>query len=244
MFQPSYVHTQTHANTRMLHRTTNTCLSVLYKKSFGQGCFTVHISDLVTRSIACGVLDPHGIGWMHQTRQCLLCGIYGAGVPFRTRTVAHIQNVLTKYIQETPFVWRYIRDRLWGVKQDASVDICAPCMQWMQRACNYASQRTTRYMLLVDQLVMYVMHPGRAPGKTACIQARVYSRILQTLRQPGNPLMFICPLMVKDIITNKLDPDHKKPLMHIMQQWWVINGSPEILPSAEVARAVRFYTHE
>jgi hypothetical protein len=178
---------------------------------------------------------------MQHTRQCLLCGICGDDVPFRTRTVAHMQGVLINYIQETPFVWRYVSDRLQMFPQDACIDICAPCMQWMQRACNYASRRTGRYMLLVDQLFMYVIHPGRAPGKTACIQARVYSRILRTLRRPGNPLLFLCPVMAQDIIANRLDPSHKKPLMHIMQCWWDKNGSPEILPSAEVARAVRFY---
>jgi hypothetical protein len=181
---------------------------------------------------------------MQSTRQCLLCGSCGVCVSFRTRTVAHMQGVLTKYIQETPFVWRYICDRLRLFPQDASVDICAPCMQWMQRACNYASCRTTRYMLLVDQLFMCAMHPGRAPCKTASIQARVYSRILRTLRQPGNPLLLICPIMVRDIIANKLNPDHKKPLMHLIQCWWDMTGSPELLPSAEVARAVRFYIRD
>ncbi|KAJ1472902.1 hypothetical protein T484DRAFT_1752452 [Baffinella frigidus] len=174
-------------------------------------------------------------------RNCLLCGTHGPGVSFRTRTVGYIGDVLANSIQETPFVWRYLRDRLCGVGHDSNVDVCAPCMQWVQRACKYASQNTTRYMLLVDQLFMCVIHPGRAPGKTACIQARVYSRILRTLRQPGNQLSMLCPLMARDIIANKLDPAHPKPLMHIMQCWWGMSGSPEILPSAEVARAVRFY---
>jgi hypothetical protein len=155
--------------------------------------------------------------------------------------VEYVQDVLENYIQETPFVWSYLNTRLKHFPKDSNADLCAPCMQWMQRACKYATQRTSRYMLLVDQLFMCVMHPGRAPGKTACIQARVYNRILQTLRQKGNTLMLLCPLVARDIIANKLKHSHKKPLMHIMQAWWDNTGSPELLPSAEVARAVRFY---
>jgi hypothetical protein len=201
--------------------------------------YNINIPGSWTRIIKLNSIE-HG-ALMPSSRQCLLCGICGGNVPFRTRTVVHMRDVLKNYIQETPFVWRYICDRLQSFPRDASIDICAPCMQWMQRACTYTSLRTGRYMLLVDQLFMYVLHPGRAPGKTACIQARVYSRILQTLRQPGNPLLFICPLMAKEIIVHKLDASHKKPLMHIMQCWWDMSGRPEILPSAEVARAVRFY---
>jgi hypothetical protein len=175
------------------------------------------------------------------TRRCLLCGTDGHGVSFRTRSTAYVYYVLTTYIQETPFVWSHIIARLQSSSKDTNVEICAPCMQWMLRACKYASQKTSRYMLLVDQLFMCVMHPGRAPGKTACIQARVYSRIIRTLRQKGNTLMMLCPLVARDIVANKLQCDHKKPLMHIMQLYWENSGSPEILPSAEVARAVRFY---
>jgi hypothetical protein len=175
------------------------------------------------------------------TRRCLFCGTDGNQVSFRTRTVAYVQHVLENSVQETPFVWSYLNTRLKHYPKDTSVELCAPCMQWVQRACKYASHRTSRYMLLVDQLFMCVIHPGRAPGKTACIQARVYSRILQTLRQEGNTLLLLCPLVARNVIANKLRHDHKKPLMHIMQVWWDNTGSPEILPSAEVARAVRFY---
>jgi hypothetical protein len=175
------------------------------------------------------------------TRNCLLCGVRGNTVTFRTRTVAFMREVMTRDIQETPFAWKYIYNELKRHPHDANVDVCAPCMQWLQRASKFASYETKRYMLLVDQLFMCVLHPGRAPGKTACIQARVYKRILQTLRQSGNQLMFLCPIMVRDVVAHKLQLNHKKPLMHIMQSWWVMNGSPELLPSAEVARAVRLF---
>lgn len=174
-------------------------------------------------------------------RNCLLCGVRGNAVTFRTRSVAFMREVLTRDIQETPFAWKYIHNQLKCHPHDSNVDVCAPCIQWLQRASKFASHMVTRYMLLVDQLFMCVLHPGRAPGKTACIQARVYQRILKTLRQPGNVLLLLCPIMVRDVIANKLELDHKKPLMHIMQSWWVVNGSPELLPSAEVARAVRFF---
>jgi hypothetical protein len=174
-------------------------------------------------------------------RCCLLCGTRKEGVTFRSRSVSCMQETLTKDIQETPFLWRYIQEQLKGCDRDSLVDICAPCLQWLQRACKYASYHSSRYMLLVDQLFMCVMHPGRAPGKTACIQARVYSRILKTLRQKENPLMLVCPFVARGIILHILQPDHRKPLTHIMQCWWEMSGSPELLPSTEVARAVRFY---
>jgi hypothetical protein len=174
-------------------------------------------------------------------RHCLLCGNRKQGITFRTRTVSSMQKTLTNEIQETPFLWKYIQEQLRGFDKDSLVDICAPCMQWLQRACKYASCHSPRYMLLVDQLFMCVLHPGRAPGKTACIQARVYSRILKTLRQKENPLMLICPFVVRGVIMHTLQPDHRKPLAHIMQCWWESSGRPELLPSTEVARAVRFY---
>jgi hypothetical protein len=174
-------------------------------------------------------------------RNCILCGISGHTVTFRTRSVAFMRQVMTRDLQETPFAWSYINTELKRLPSNANVDVCAPCMQWLQRASRFASHESTRYMLLVDQLFMCVLHPGRAPGKTACIQARVYQRILRTLRQPGNPLILLCPILIRDVIATKLQLHHKKPLMHIMQCWWVLNGSPEILPSAEVARAVRFF---
>jgi hypothetical protein len=174
-------------------------------------------------------------------RSCLLCGTRKEGVTFRTRSVSYVQETLTKDIQETPFVWRYLQEQLRGCNKDSNVDICAPCMQWLQRACKYASHHSKRYMLLVDQLFVCMMHPGRAPGKTACIQARVYSRILKTLRENGNTLMLVCPFVVRGVILHTLQPDHRKPLTHIMQCWWEMSGSPELLPSTEVARAVRFY---
>jgi hypothetical protein len=174
-------------------------------------------------------------------RHCLLCGNRNQGLTFRTRSVSSMQETLTNHIQETPFLWRHIQEQLRVAKRDSLVDVCAPCMQWLQRACKYASHHSTRYMLLVDQLFMCVLQPGRGSGKTACIQARVYQRILKTLRQKENPLMLICPFVVRHVIMHTLQENHSRPLTHIMQCWWVMNGSPELLPSTEVARAVRFY---
>ena len=195
-----------------------------------------------------------------QGRRCLLCGTGTCGITFRKRTVAFMLKTLERDLQETPFVWRYVHDHLKRCSVDTNghtnahtngmkpndapllfVDVCTPCAQWLHRAKKYASQQTDRYMLLVDQLFMCVLHPGRARGKTGCIQARVYTRILSTLRQPTNPLILLCPPIARLIIARKLRVDHKKPLMHIMHAFWEMSGSPEMLPSAEVARAVRSY---
>jgi hypothetical protein len=174
-------------------------------------------------------------------RHCLLCGNRNQGVTFRTRTVASMRETLSNDIQETPFLWKHIQEQLRGAGGDLLVDVCAPCMQWLQRACKYACYHSTRYMLLVDQLFMCVLQPGRGSGKTASIQARVYQRILKTLRQKENPLMLICPFVVRHVIMNTLEPNHSKPSTHIMQCWWESNGSPELLHATEVARAVRFF---
>jgi hypothetical protein len=174
-------------------------------------------------------------------RCCLLCGTRKEGVAFRSRSISSIRETLTKSIQPTPFVWRYIQEQICSMDTDSHVDVCAPCMQWLQRACKYAVYHSDRYMLLADQLLMCTMHPFRAQGKTSSIQARVYCRILKTLREKGNPLMGICPFVVRGVIMHTLQPDHRKPLTHIIQCWWEMSGSPELLPSTEIARAVRFY---
>jgi hypothetical protein len=197
--------------------------------------FDVEVNSYRSPPLGNGVLHPEC------KSSCLFCGTTDEETAFRTRSVKFVQDILTNYIQETPFVWNYIMNRLKSCSPDTNIEICAPCTQWVHRACKYASTKTSRYMLLVDQLFMCVIHPGRAPGKTACIQARVYSRILLTLRQKDNRMLLLCPLVARDIIANKLQAYHRRPLMHIMQLYWVNSGSPEILPSAEVARAVRFF---
>jgi hypothetical protein len=213
------------------------------------GCVRIHTCDVYRCDLYgngdYGLYTPTMSVQRHATacnrRSCLLCGTDDSAITFRTRQVSYMLETLVTHIQETPFAWKFVHDQLKSCARHMNVDICAPCMQWLQRAIKYADCKTGRYMLLVDQLFMCVLHPGRAPGKTACIQARVYTRVLRTLRRPGNPLILLCPLVARNVVAHTLQPAHKKPLLHIIQCWWEMSGSPELLPSAEVARAVRFH---
>ena len=170
-------------------------------------------------------------------KRCLLCGSVNQH-SYRVRTVSQVYETLNSCITKTPFAWQCISHHLQSCCQNDTVQICAPCSQWFNRTQKQNATSIRKPMLLVDQLIMATLISNHSFTRGNCMQARIYNRVLQALKEDDNFLFYCCPLLTRrmlSMMTFKSDT----PVLQIIQCWWRLHGCPELLPNAHVARAVR-----
>jgi len=90
-----------------------------------------------------------------------------------------------------------------------------------------------RYPLLqIDQLILFLMDPGRYKEP----DNRCMVRLMEAIRQEDNPFVSGFPTPVKSIIKNIKDNTYH----HAVLAWWNYNGQTPFFSHARQVRKVRY----
>jgi hypothetical protein len=156
---------------------------------------------------------------------CFLCGI---SLPLDRQRRYKPSEELRAFVRArcvpTPVAYACI-DEADGLPEESLV--CIPCINWKRRA----SGRGQKQYLQVDQLVAYILQPGRMDLP----EQRCVGRLLAALADPANPLGPRFPLPVQAIVA-RLET-HDVP--SIVRAWWELNGRTLFFRHPQTARLVR-----
>ena len=89
-------------------------------------------------------------------------------------------------VKPTPFVQAWLAGRDRGELEDREA-LCVPCVNWRRRVTNGSLKKNRRPYLQLDQLILYLLHPGRPrlPGRWfATADGLVYQAATRS-RTPG-----------------------------------------------------------
>jgi hypothetical protein len=163
---------------------------------------------------------------------CGLCGIHlTAGLKRRFQCPADIQSFVTRRCKPTPFLYAHLTNQeQHSVKRQA---LCIPCVNWKRRVgSGVGLKRTRRPMLQFDQLVIYLLQPGKHQEP----DHRCMERLVRAVRQGGaNPFACVLPVPVRTIVS-RIQGD---TYFDCVMAWWEYNGKTEFFASAQEARRVR-----
>lgn len=158
--------------------------------------------------------------------RCFLCGI---ALPDdrrrRYKPSAELQEFVRARCVPTPLAYARIAEAD-GLPEEAP--LCIPCVNWKRRAGGRGAKKA---QLQVDQLIAYVLQPGRV----AELDQRCVGRLLEALADPGSPFAACVPLPVRAIVARLDAPD----LPSITKAWWELNGHTRFFRHPQTARLVR-----
>lgn len=163
---------------------------------------------------------------------CGLCGIHlAAGLKRRFQCPAEIQAFVVRRCKATPFLYAHLmRQEGHAVKRQA---LCIPCVNWKRRVDSRAGlKRTRRPMLQLDQLIVYLLQPGKHQEP----DHRCMERLVRAVRQGNaNPFACVLPTPVRTIASSIAGDTY----LDCVMAWWEYNGKTEFFASAQEARRVR-----
>lgn len=166
---------------------------------------------------------------------CSLCGIeLSHGLKRRLFSLKEARKFIQERCKPTPFLFQtLVSQEPPSSQQGPSVSrsVCIPCVNWKRRAETGALKRTKRPLLQLDQLILFLMQPGRHQEP----DHRCMERLVKAIRQPSNPYRHILPLPVQSIIRLIEDNTYQ----HCVAAWWEYNDRTEFFASSQEARRVR-----
>lgn len=124
----------------------------------------------------------HANNAVPSARHCVFCGICLQGMKRRLFCPLEGRRFLDERCKPTPFLHAYLSDTLGRVQGKRQV-LCIPCVNWKRRAEQGALKRTPSPMLQLDQMILFLMQPG----KHAEPDLRCMERLVVAVRQIGNP---------------------------------------------------------
>ena len=156
---------------------------------------------------------------------CFFCGIsLPRNRQRRYKPSQDLQEFVRARCVPTPLAYACITEAD-GLREESPV--CIPCINWKRRA----GVRGQKQYLQVDQLIAYILQPGRMDE----LDQRCVGRLIDALADPSNPLAPSLPLPVSAIV-KRLDA-HDLP--SIVRAWWELNGRTRFFRHAQTARLVR-----
>ena len=167
-----------------------------------------------------------------QKNHCTLCGIRLAGMKRRLFCVADGGNFIVKRCKVGPFLYPVLANSSPAEELgDANKYLCIPCVNWKRRAERGRLRRTAQPMLQLDQLLLYLMQPGRFHEP----DHRCMTRLIVAVRQPDNIYRHIFPAPVQWIIQNIEGNTYP----HCVAAWWKYNERTEFFSYPQEAKRVR-----
>jgi hypothetical protein len=161
-------------------------------------------------------------------QHCILCGIHlTQGSKKRLLGAQEAQCFIQERCKPTPFLYRSLTAQATTPLRH----VCIPCVNWKRRAETGLLKRTNKPMLQMDQLILFLMQPGRLQEP----DHRCMDRLVKAIRQPDNPYRPVFPLPVLRISLNIQENTYQ----HCVIAWWDYNGRTEFFASAQEARRVR-----
>ena len=164
---------------------------------------------------------------------CGLCGIHlAAGLKRRFQAPADIQAFVARRCKDSPFLYAHVVNHKAHHSAAKRQGLCIPCVNWKRRVGSGAGlKRTRRPMLQFDQLVLYLLQPGKHQEP----DHRCMERLVRAIRQATNPLACVLPTPVRTIVALIRGDTYFDCVM----AWWEYNGRTEFFASAQEARRVR-----
>jgi hypothetical protein len=92
-------------------------------------------------------------------------------------------------------------------------------------------KRNSKPYVQLDQLILYIMHPGANKE----LDQRCIGRLLEAIQQPDNPYRPCLPLPVVTILSGVTTNTYNEVVM----RWWEYNGCTEFFKSRHTSRRVR-----
>jgi hypothetical protein len=86
-------------------------------------------------------------------------------------------------------------------------------------------------MLQLDQMILFLLQPGRFPEP----DHRCMERLVKAVRQPDNLYHRVFPMPVQ-WITRRIEGD---TFQHCVAAWWLYNNKTEFFASPQEAKRVR-----
>lgn len=159
---------------------------------------------------------------------CALCGIPLVHLKRRLFNVEEGRTFIMRRCKPSQFLYaQLIRE---GCKTDRRY-LCIPCVNWKRRAEQGSLRRSVRPLLQLDQMILYLMQPGRHQEP----DRRCMERLVRAVREPSNPYRPLFPFPVQKIVDAIKGDSYQECVL----AWWEYNGCTEFFASAQEARRVR-----
>lgn len=165
---------------------------------------------------------------------CAFCGInlVDHGLKQRLYNPEQGRAFIIQRCKQTPFLYPLITEpgkvcHAQGTKQY----LCIPCVNWKRRAEHGRLKRTRQPMLQLDQLLLFIMQPGRFQEP----DHRCMERLVMAVRQEDNVYRRLFPAPVQRIIRDISGNTYQ----HCVAAWWLYNGKTEFFSSPQEAKRVR-----
>lgn len=158
---------------------------------------------------------------------CFLCGItLSAGKGRRYRCPLELRAFVTNKCQPTPMAYAHITE---GLVLQHETPICIPCVNWKRRT----ERRSGKSYLQVDQLIGYILQPGRMQDP----DSRCLVRLIEALQDQTSPFAraHVIPLPVLEILSRM----EARDLDSIARVWWDLNGRSSFFRHPQTAKIIR-----
>jgi hypothetical protein len=154
--------------------------------------------------------------------------VLGVGVRKRFFNAVQGSYFVHERCKPTPFLYEFLAD---GGLGGGKHYLCIPCVNWKRRAEHGTLRRTRQPMLQLDQMILFLMQPGRFQEP----DHRCMERLVMAVRQPGNMYRHIFPIPVLTMV----DSIKGDTYLHCVVAWWEYNGRTEFFSSSQEAKRVR-----
>ena len=160
---------------------------------------------------------------------CVLCGIRLDGMKRRFFCPVQGSRFVRDSCKPSPFVHAFLarEGALDGVKHY----MCIPCVNWKRRIVDGSRRRFGRPLLQLDQMILYLMQPGRHQEP----DMRCMQRLVRAVCQPSNPYLHLFPTPVRWMVGRIKGYAYRDCVL----AWWEYNGRTEFFSSPQEARRVR-----
>lgn len=167
---------------------------------------------------------------------CIFCGVKLAEKSQnRRRALTSIRHFVQTRCQPTPYAF----ERLAGMEEAGRALVCIPCVNW-QRRC--AGRQGKRVHLLLDQLILFLLEPGKTPMP----DQRCALRLIKSLRAGGDDwvvhtLRQQTPVPVLAIVDGLREEDLRAGILPdaLVRAWWDYNGRTVFFAHHQTAKLVR-----
>jgi hypothetical protein len=116
-------------------------------------------------------------------QHCALCGIHMAGLKRRLLCPIEGRKFIEQRCKATPFLHEHLMQVLPLLSKDTKLHLCIPCVNWKRRACQGSLKRVAQPMLQLDQMILFLMQPGKHQEP----DQRCMERLVKAMRQSDNP---------------------------------------------------------
>lgn len=165
---------------------------------------------------------------------CSFCGGNLTGAQRRLFNQAKFRKFVLEKCKEAPFIYPILaREPLppASSKRACKQYLCIPCVNWRRRAESGRLRRNRQPMLQLDQMLLFLLQPGRFPEP----DHRCMTRLVSAVRQPENMYRPCFPAPVLWIV----DHIEGNTYQHCVAAWWKYNHKTVFFASPQEAKRVR-----